>query len=107
MRALLIAAAACLSLTAACGDDPPEAFATYQACFDKFAPPFGTLPAVETIVKCCLDHPIAGARPACGATAPDCINYLTNELSQTSAGIPEKQEACDTYIAEQTQPRPE
>jgi hypothetical protein len=82
----------------ACGDEGHQAtpFTTYQACFDEHERDM--LPVRENILECCLDHPIDGARPACGETTSECINYLTNNLDQTDAGTVEVMEACVEYI---------
>ncbi|MDX2090746.1 MAG: hypothetical protein SFX73_23005 [Kofleriaceae bacterium] len=80
-----------------CGDEEPEAFPTYQACFDEFWDTGMGLPVRDTILECCLSHPIDGVTPACGPTAPDCINYLTANLSQTSASTVEVMETCAIY----------
>ena len=80
-----------------CGEDGPEAFDTYQDCFDKFDDFGRGLPPQESILECCLLHPIDGLMPACGADKPECINYLTANLNQTSAPFTDVQMACETY----------
>jgi hypothetical protein len=97
MRAQLFAVMVILG--SACGDDPPEAFPTYQACFDSRTMDAAQL-VPDAIVMCCLDHPIDGMTSACGTTTPDCINYLTVNLNQTSASTTEKMDACAAYIRE-------
>jgi hypothetical protein len=82
-----------------CGDDPPASFATYQACFDDRTMA-GKQPVQDAIVVCCLDHPIMDVSPACGDTTPDCINYLTANLNQTSASTIEKMDACAEYVSQ-------
>lgn len=80
-----------------CGEDEPEGFATYQECFDD-KHDFGMGIAVpDSIIECCLMHPIDGVMPACGESQPDCINYLTNNLNQTDATPAEVQDACAVY----------
>ena len=81
-----------------CGDDPPASYATFQACFDEQTMKGEKLPVQDAIVKCCIDHPIGGMTLVCGETKPDCINYLTNNLQQTSASTIDKMDACGTYI---------
>lgn len=86
-------------VVACSADDGPRAYPTYQECFEDRLE-VEKKPVEETIVLCCLEHPIDGASPACGATAPDCINYLTANLKQTSAGVDEVARACMTYETE-------
>ena len=83
----------------ACGDDPPESYATYQECFDDHTQK-ESLPVGEAITVCCIDHPIMDVKPACGATQADCINYLTANLNQTSASPGEVMSACADYITQ-------
>ncbi|MBL0215343.1 MAG: hypothetical protein IPQ07_15835 [Myxococcales bacterium] len=84
-----------------CKDDPPEAYPTYQECFDDHTT-HEMLPVMEAIVICCLEHPIAGVAPVCGDTKPDCINYLTNNLNQTSASTIEVMDACADYVTQKS-----
>ena len=90
---MTLAALAALA-TFGCSSDDVSAYDTYQDCFDDQT---REDPAIDKILVCCLDTQIDGARPACGATAPDCINYLTNNLSQFDASTVEVQDACDQY----------
>lgn len=94
-----------LVLAASCGEDPPESFPTYQACFDSRTMEAAQL-VPDAIVMCCLDHPIGGVTSACGLTTPDCINYLTNELNQTSASTVEKMDSCAAYIRKRNEQTP-
>lgn len=95
MRGLLLA---CL-LLAACGDEAAKKYSSYQLCFDDVIKQDKT--NVETIVKCCIEHEIAGEMgPVCGNDESNCINYLTVNLKQTDADITVKQEACAAYVAE-------
>ncbi len=80
-----------------CKDDSPTAYPTYQACFDDHVMA-EMLPVKEAIVVCCLEHPIDGHLMACGANKPDCINYLTASLNQTSASTTDVMEACADYV---------
>jgi hypothetical protein len=83
-----------------CGDDPAKKYPTYQECFtDKFEKQM--VKRIESILECCLDHEIAGAKPPiCGADAPACINYLTANLSQNDADIVVQTDACSQYESE-------
>ena len=95
-RTLLLAT---LVLGFGCGEEGHEAtkFSTYQPCFDEHFDDGMGLTITDSILECCLFHPINGEMPACGATAPDCINYLTANLNQTSASTVEVMEACTAY----------
>ena len=95
MRARLLAVMAILA--SACGDDPPQSFPTYQECFDDRTMAAAML-VPDAIVACCLEHPIGGMTAVCGATAPDCINYLTANLAQTSASTIEVMDSCTEYV---------
>ena len=86
-----------LALAAGCGEDEPTGYDTYQACFDELNDFGRGLTVPESILECCLSHPIAGEMPACGADKPACINYLTINLEQTSASTVEVQDTCTTY----------
>ncbi len=90
-------------LQGACSDPAPEAYPTYQECFDDHTE-VEKLPVMEAIVVCCIDHPIAGTKPACGLTKPDCINYLTANLDQTSASTVEVMDSCAEYITQMKNP---
>jgi hypothetical protein len=87
------------AVLAACGGTPPDAYATYQACFDDHTM-VEALPVPEAIVVCCLEHPIAGVKPSCGATAAACTDYLGINLSATSATPAEVTAACADYITQ-------
>jgi hypothetical protein len=104
LRAFFLASVVWMPLVhGACGTDPPASFPTYQACFDDHAM-VEMLPVQEAIVVCCIDHPIAGLKPACGATKADCINYLTANLNQTSASTVDVMDACTDYITQMQNP---
>lgn len=97
LHRMVLLATLVLGSGAGCGEDPPKGFATYQECFDEYHD-FGMgLGINESILECCLSHPIDDVMPACGGSAPDCINYLTANLNQTSASTTEKMDACGTY----------
>lgn len=103
MRALILASAILGSVGYACGGGHEnDAYPTYQACFDEHTEQENLL-VPQAIVVCCLDHPIAGMeQPVCGETKPDCINYLTGNLSQTSAGVAVVDAACDDYLIQKS-----
>jgi hypothetical protein len=82
-----------LLLIAACKDDSVASYETYQDCFDDLTD--AGREVVPTLVACCLDHPIDGESPACGETAPDCVNYLTDNVSQFDASTVDVQDACE------------
>jgi hypothetical protein len=92
-----LAFAAVLFCFAACHDHGEEPFDTYQACFDDHHGGAENLPVQEAIVVCCLEHPIAGHTEVCGATAADCMTYLTQNLSSTSATPADVTAACADY----------
>ncbi len=86
-----------------CKADPIEAYASYQECFDEHTMK-EVLPTKEAIVICCLEHPINGVSPVCGDIKADCINYLTANLSQTSASTTDVMDACADYISQKNMP---
>lgn len=101
-RGLVMKTFLCLVLAGVgCKDDATgtEPFDTYQLCFDKLTEQ-DMRPVLESIVECCIDHPIGGVAPVCGGTQPDCINYLTANLLQTDASTVEVMEGCQLYIDE-------
>lgn len=59
-----------LILPVGCKDDSVEAYDTLQECFIDHTQE-ESLPVVEALVVCCLDHPIAGVSPACLDTEAD------------------------------------
>ena len=85
---------------AACGhSDEEEAFDTLADCYEDHHGEEG-LTVEQAIVVCCIDHPIAGVHPSCGATAPACVTHVTAELDDVVAADVEA--ACDTYIEEKS-----
>ena len=82
-----------------CGSDTVQSYPTYQMCFDD-ATMAKKMLVPDAIVMCCLDHPINGVMPACGDTKPDCINFLTANLSQTSASTTDVMDSCAEYISQ-------
>ncbi|MBX3161994.1 MAG: hypothetical protein KF773_38890 [Deltaproteobacteria bacterium] len=102
MRCLALVASALVALSA-CSPDTPQAYPSYQDCFDDHAL-VKQDPVVDSIVTCCLDHEIAGVVPVCKDTQADCINYLTANLFQTSADTVQVRDACTLYINKLTMP---
>ncbi len=94
MRRALLA----LLLITACKEDGEQAYDTLQDCFIDHTEGGETLPKVEALVVCCLDHPIMGVAPSCTDTEADCINLLTNEIEQTDASTVDIMDACAEYI---------
>jgi hypothetical protein len=82
-----------LFLLASCGTETTSSFETYQDCFDDLTDNGGR-EVVDAIVQCCLDHPVGGDTEVCGDTMSDCVNYLTDNLSQFDADIGQRMEAC-------------
>ena len=96
MRSILIAI---LFATACGGDDEAEAYPTYQECFDDHHNN-ESLGIQESIVVCCLEHPIAGVKPVCGNTTAECATYLGTNLGSASATQADVTAACSTYITQ-------
>lgn len=85
----------------ACSDDADgegEGFATLDDCYVDHAEEEGLTPQ-EAIVVCCLDHPIDGVHPSCGATVDECITHVDAELDPSVAAT-DIDAACETYIDE-------
>src|SRR5689334_71200 len=101
MRFIVLAFAVTGALFAACGGDGEEAYDTYQDCFTDHTT-VEKLPVGEAIVVCCLDHEIAGKKVVCGDTAPECVTYLTANLT-TGATSAEISAACDDYVVKKGQ----
>jgi hypothetical protein len=93
---------ASFAASAACGGDDggEEAFDTYQECFDDHHGGAEALGVQESIVVCCLEHPIAGHTEVCGSTTADCMTYLATNLSSASATATEISAACTDYVAQ-------
>jgi len=89
-----------LALTACSSKNQMEAepFPTLQACFDEHNKT-ESLSVHDSIVVCCLDHPIAGIHPSCGNMQTDCTTHVRAELdaSVTDTDI---QTACTDYISQ-------
>jgi hypothetical protein len=96
--ALLSVSLTSLFVLAACGGDEEEAFATLQDCYDDHRGEEG-FSIHDSIVVCCLDHPIDGVHPSCLNTQTDCVSHVDAELDPT-VSISEIQAACTDYINE-------
>jgi hypothetical protein len=91
---LVLAAVLCL---AACHDHDHEGFATFQACYDDHHVD-EMLGVQESLVVCCLDHPIDGHSEVCGSTATECVTYLTaNVQGPTQAEV---MASCTEYVTQ-------
>ncbi|MEO7731287.1 MAG: hypothetical protein ABIY55_09965 [Kofleriaceae bacterium] len=89
-----------LVLVACGGNDTPDAepFDTLADCYDEHHNE-ESLTVQEAIVVCCVDHPIAGVHPSCGATQAACATHVTAELG-AEVTDPDVQAACTTYIVD-------
>ena len=80
-----------------CGSSTKDAepYPTLQECFDDHTMTEG-LPVGQAIVICCIDHPIAGVHPSCGADKTACGTIVRAALSAatTTADITT---ACADY----------
>ena len=83
---------------AACGGGGEEPFDTLQDCYDDHHN-VESLPIQESIVVCCLDHPIAGVHPSCLNTQAACVSHVDAELD-ASVSLSDIQAACTDYINE-------
>ena len=83
---------------AGCGGDEEEAFPTLQDCYDDHHN-VEALSIHDSIVVCCLDHPIAGVHPSCLNTQADCVSHVDAELDPT-VSLSEIQAACTDYVNE-------
>lgn len=95
MRLVCFAFISAVVLSACGHDDGEEAFDTLQDCYTDHHEE-EALSVSESIVVCCLDHPIGGATgTVCGADAAACVTYVTaNVTGPTSAEI---MAACTDY----------
>lgn len=95
MRAIVLAGL----FVVGCNGSTTKTYATYQECFDDQKRDM--VETVDAIVECCIEHEVAGMKgPVCGASEPECINFLTAQLKQTDADISTQSMACATYVAE-------
>lgn len=86
---------ALVSVLAACHSHD-EAYATYQACYVDHHEE-ESLSVSESIIVCCLDHPIEGDT-GCGTTAAECVTYLTGKVMGPTSD--EIMSACDEYVVQ-------
>ena len=102
---LVLSSALCLSVISGCSDSAGgEAYDTFQLCFDDHHVE-ESLSTHDSIVVCCIDHPIAGVNPSCGDTAAACQALIggtdtVHNLSTASATSAEVMTACTDYITE-------
>ena len=89
-----------LLVVSACSGDSVTSYPDYQTCFDDVTSKTDMPVVTETLLECCIDHPINGITPACKDTEADCINFLTNNVKQTDAGIGDIMTACAAYVDE-------
>ncbi|HEY4241951.1 MAG TPA: hypothetical protein VGM88_19160 [Kofleriaceae bacterium] len=73
-------------LGAACGggDDGEDAdpFDNLMDCYNEHHVTEG-LTSPHAITTCCLDHPIAGVKPACGDSEAACETFVGDNLDDT------------------------
>jgi len=85
---------------AACGDDntgsDAEPFATLQDCYDEHHVE-ENLSVTEALVVCCVDHPIDGVHPSCGATKAECVAVITPAIVPALTAD-EVDATCTDYI---------
>lgn len=91
------ALAVLLFCVAACHDHEHSDFDTIQGCYDEHHNN-EMLGVQQSIVVCCLDHPIGGDSEPCGATAADCVTFLTANLTGPTAA--EVQTSCTEYVTQ-------
>ncbi len=98
-RALVSISLAFPLVLAACGSkEDADPFDTLQACYDEHHN-MESLPVQDSIVVCCLDHPIAGVHPSCKDTQADCVTHVDAELDAT-VSLSDIQAACTDYITQ-------
>ena len=101
-RLILTTLLASVFAGSACGgasDANVDPFDTFQACFDAQHGTGGLSP-YDAILTCCVDHPIAGVKPACGASDTDCSSYVDAQLSAASATADDIDAACIDYVSQ-------
>ena len=96
--ALLSVSLALPLVLTACGGGDEEPFDTLQDCYDDHHN-MESLSVHDSIVVCCLDHPIAGVHPSCLNTQADCVSHVNDELDP-SVSLGDIQAACTDYINE-------
>jgi hypothetical protein len=75
-----------------------EPYATLQACFDEHHKD-ESLSVHDSIVVCCLDHPIAGKHPSCGVSQTECVGHVSPALD-SSVTSNDVDAACASYVEE-------
>jgi hypothetical protein len=99
VTALLSVSLAFPLVLAACGGDgDADPFDTLQDCYDDHHN-VESLSVHDSIVVCCLDHPIAGVHPSCMNTQAACVSHVDAELD-ASVSLGDIQAACTDYIDE-------
>jgi hypothetical protein len=99
--ALVAALFVCPLVLVACGGDDEEdaePFDTLQECYDEHHNT-ESLSIQKALVVCCLDHPIDGVNPSCGASQAECVGHIDQEID-SSVSAAEIDAACVTYIDE-------
>jgi hypothetical protein len=99
-RALISISLTLPLVLAACGggNDDADPFDTLQDCYDDHHNE-ESLSVHDSIVVCCLDHPIAGVHPSCETTQAACVTHVDAELD-ASVTLADIQTACTDYVAE-------
>ena len=87
-----------LVLAACGGGGDADPFDTLQDCYDDHHN-VESLSVHDSIVVCCLDHPIAGVHPSCLTTQADCVTHVDAELDAT-VSLSDIQAACTDYVKE-------
>lgn len=87
-----------LVLAACGGSKDADPFDTLQACYDEHHN-MESLSVHDSIVVCCLDHPIAGIHPSCKTTQAECVTHVDAELDP-SVSLGDIQMACTDYVKE-------
>ena len=93
----LLSVSLALQLVFACHHDH-DGYSTLQECYDEHHD-VEALPVHDSIVVCCLDHPIDGVAPSCLNTQADCVSHVDAELD-LSVSLADIQAACTDYIDE-------
>ena len=104
LLAILLASSLCLPFVACSGSSDEESYDTFQLCFEDHHVA-ESLSVHDSIVVCCVDHPIAGVHPSCGDTAAACQALLggtdsVHNLSSASATPAEVMMSCADYITQ-------
>lgn len=84
-----------LPFAATCGHSH-DGFDTLQACYDEHHNR-EMLSIQQSIVVCCLDHPVDGVNPSCTDTQATCVSHVDAALDD-SVTMSDIQAACTEYI---------